>query len=191
MWDLEREKKLKLVWRGVGVCETGRNTEGVGSYHPYLFHLLHSFSSSLMAFPWGKKDFRNHMLHRPTHVFTQDALPQRLALPGITYSPSLLMTEIREEWPALVKTTGGPKIGKEHLSTTLMCKTRCETQNKFKVSCQVWVLSANSQWAQWVNRVGFQLPLPFWNMDCKWPTFVKLLSLKNLLSELLSLLTFF
>lgn len=46
----------------VSMCVCG----GGGSYRPYLFHLLHSFSSPLMAFPWGRRDSRNHKLYRQT-----------------------------------------------------------------------------------------------------------------------------
>lgn len=49
-----------------GVCG------GVWSSRPYLFHLLHSFSSPLMAFPWGKRDSRNHTLYRLTPLCSHE-----------------------------------------------------------------------------------------------------------------------
>ncbi len=49
-----------------GVCG------GVGCYRPYLFHLLHSFSSPLMAFPWGRRDSRNHAVYRPTPLCSHE-----------------------------------------------------------------------------------------------------------------------
>ena len=61
-WGKPTNRETKLWCEGmcicvcVCVCVCVYVCVRVGSYRAYLFHLLHSFSSQLMAFPWGKRE---------------------------------------------------------------------------------------------------------------------------------------